>query len=390
MEALDRARRMIAAYAGLDPPAWALQARIEERMLRTGVGSAEEYVEKTSRDARELEALCEALRVGETRFFRQRSHVEALAEHIIPELGQKRAETRTLKAWSAGCASGEEAYTMAILLRERLPPGFAIRVMATDISASALSKAASGRYPDAAVSDVPEAVRDRWLVRDEKTREWVVRPEIARTVEFAQQSLIGGPPFPRRMDLILCRNVLIYFDRVAREKTLDRLVDALAPGGYLLLGYAEYLRGRELLIESVRAADCVVYRKREGTSTKPPTGTIRTRTRVRTPSLPPLTVPVTPVAPAIVSLDGVVADGDAAAAKLRKVVGRPAIVLLDGAEFLPDDAATAIRRAAQAAPMVIVAARPGVLRWIGRTQLGDDVRIAPDIVTARKLLEPAR
>src|SRR5262245_46902460 len=191
MEALDRARRMIAAYAGLDPPAWALQARIEERMLRTGVASAEAYVDQTSKDARELEALCEALRVGETRFFRQRSHVEALAEHIIPELGKKCAESRTVKAWSAGCASGEEAYTLAILLRERLPPGFRVRVMATDISATALSRAAAGRYPDAAVSDVPQDIRARWLMHDEKRGEWVVRPEIARSVEFAQQSLIG-------------------------------------------------------------------------------------------------------------------------------------------------------------------------------------------------------
>jgi chemotaxis methyl-accepting protein methylase len=390
VEALDRVRKVIAAYAGLDPPSWALQARIEERMLRTGVGSAEAYVDKASKDARELEALCEALRVGETRFFRQRTHVEALAEHVIPELGQRRADTRTVRAWSAGCASGEEAYTMAILLRERLPPGFTVRVTATDISATALARAAAGRYADAAVSDVPEDVRSRWLVRDVARNEWVVRPEIARSVEFSQQSLIGGPPYPRRVDLILCRNVLIYFDRVAREKTLDRLVDALAPGGYLLLGYAEYLRGRDEKMESVRVADCVVYRKREGLHSKPPTTTIKTRTRTRTPSLPPNTVPVTPVAPAIVSIDGVVPDGDAAAAKLRKVVGRPAILLLDGAEFLPDEAATAIRRAAQAGPLVVVAARPGVLRWIGRTQLGDDVRIAPDIVTARKLLEAPR
>src|SRR5262249_34939412 len=155
-----------------------LQARIEERMLRTGVASAEAYVDKASKDARELEALCEALRVGETRFFRQRTHVEALAEHVIPELGQKRAETRAVRAWSAGCASGEEAYTLAILLREQLPPGFAVRVLATDISATALARAAAGRYPDAAVSDVPDKVRTRWLVRDEPRREWVVRPEI--------------------------------------------------------------------------------------------------------------------------------------------------------------------------------------------------------------------
>jgi chemotaxis protein methyltransferase CheR len=389
MDALERARKMIGAYAGLDPPAWALQARIEERMLRTGVESAEAYVDKASRDARELEALCEALRVGETRFFRQRAHVEALAEHIIPELGRLRAGARAVKAWSAGCASGEEAYTMAILLRERLPAGFTARVLATDISASALARAATGRYPDAAICDMPTELRDRWLVRTTEPHPmWAVRPEIARTVEFAQQSLAAGA-FPRRCDLVLCRNVLIYFDRATREKTLDRLVDALAPGGYLLLGYAEHLRGRDALIESVRAADSIVYRKREGLGTRPPTGTIRTRTRARTPSVPPRTIPVSPVAPAIVSLDGVVADGDMAAQKLRRVVGRPAILLLDGAEFLADEAAVAIRRAAQAGPIVIVAARPGVLRWIGRTLLGDDVRIAPDVVSARKLLEPS-
>src|SRR5262249_39632248 len=155
----------------------------------------------------------------------------------------------------------------------------------------------SGRYLDAAVSDVPQAILSRWLVRDDAKREWVVRPEIAHTVEFAQQSLTSSDRYPRRIDLILCRNVLIYFDRRAREKTLDRLVDALAPGGYLLLGYAEHLHGRDDKVEPVRAGDVIVYRKRTGLPSRPPTTKVQTRVRTRTPSLPPQTIPVTPVAP---------------------------------------------------------------------------------------------
>src|SRR5262245_51792144 len=98
-------------------------------MLAAGAPSPESYVERVSRDTRELLALCEALRVGETRFFRHRAHVEALERRVIPRLGRLRASERKILGWSAGCATGEEAFTLAILLRERLPQSFAIRVL---------------------------------------------------------------------------------------------------------------------------------------------------------------------------------------------------------------------------------------------------------------------
>ncbi|HJZ85399.1 MAG TPA: protein-glutamate O-methyltransferase CheR [Polyangia bacterium] len=392
MDALARARQLLAAYAGLDPPAWALRARVELRMLEAGAKSPEAYVERLANDPRELGLLCEALRVGETRFFRHRAHVAALTGLVIPDLLARRAQTRRLRAWSAGCATGEEAYTLAMLLLEALPRGFSVRVLATDLSAAALAHARTGRYSEAAVSGVPAQLAERWLARA-RGGGFEVRPELARVVELREHSLTGAD-FPRERDLILCRNVLIYFDRAARERALDRLLVSLAPGGYLLLGYAEFLRGRDGEVETVRSPDGVVYRKREpgarkGPRAAAPTAPVRTRIRTPTQPVPRDLAGATRSPPATVALDGVIGDARAATERLREVVGRPAAVLLDGAEFLADEAAAAIRRAAAAGPLVLVASRAGVLRWIGRTGLCDDVRIAPDVESAHRELAGA-
>jgi chemotaxis protein methyltransferase CheR len=392
--ALDEVRRLIARRAGISPPDWALRARVEERMLATAAPSVEAYSARLESDGRELETLCEALRVGETRFFRHRAHVAALRERIIPALAGRRAGARAISAWSAGCATGEEAFTLAMLLCEGLPAGFAVRVLASDLSATALERARTGRYPAAALAEVPPALAERWLVAEGSA--FQVRDELRELVEFEQRSLTA-PAFPRDVDLILCRNVLIYFERGERERALDRLCQSLAPGGYLLLGYAEVLRGREAIVESLHSPDGVVYMKREAArpqagrapAVAPPAASPPRTVAARPVAMPPRELPrdePPATSPATVRLDGVIADEKTAADRLRAVVGQPALVLLDGADFLCDEAAAVVRRAAAAARVVLVASRPGVLRWIGRTGLGDVVRIVPDVQTGEREL----
>ena len=147
---------LLASRAGLDPPGWALEARVRERAQALGV-SDEEYVARAIADSVELDRLIELLRVGETRFFRHRAQLAALDERVLPSL------RGTVAAWSAGCASGEEAWTLAMMLAER---GLGFSLWATDLSAAALARARDGRYPAARVhSDVPAALRARYFRR---------------------------------------------------------------------------------------------------------------------------------------------------------------------------------------------------------------------------------
>jgi chemotaxis protein methyltransferase CheR len=214
----ERLAPLLALRAGLDPPSWALAARVRERARALGV-TDEEYVARAAGDPQELDRLIELLRVGETRFFRHRAQLEAVAERVLPSLHGK------VSAWSAGCASGEEAWTLAMLLCERGGP-FAL--WATDLSAAALARAKSGRYPATRVAtEVPAALRARYFQRVGEDE--VVDARLRRHVRFEAHNLAGATG-GRAFELISCRNVLIYFDEARRAEAVARLVRALAPG----------------------------------------------------------------------------------------------------------------------------------------------------------------
>ncbi|HEX6834974.1 MAG TPA: protein-glutamate O-methyltransferase CheR [Polyangia bacterium] len=349
---------LLAARAGLDPPAWALEARVRERATALGV-SDEDYVTRAAADAAELDRLIELLRVGETRFFRHRAQLAALAERVLPTLRSPVA------AWSAGCASGEEAWTLAMLLAER---GVGFDVWATDLSAAALARARQGRYAAARVeADVPPALRARYFRRigDDD----VINDRLRAHVRFDAHNLLaatGG----RELDLILCRNVLIYFDEARRAEVVARLVRALKPGGWLVVGYSEALRDQPELTAEAHA----IYKKQlSAVSRQPSARAVAARTALAsaapvgvTPM--PVAAPMTVPAVARVVLRGDYVDGKRLAAELRAVVGDARALLdLDGATFLGDDAARVLRRALEAAPALEVrATRPAIRRWLGR------------------------
>ena len=356
---------LLASRAGIDPPPWAVEARVRERAAALGV-SDEEYVARAAADAGELDRLIELLRVGETRFFRHGAQLAALRERVLPSL---RSSSSGVAAWSAGCASGEEAWTLAMMLAER---GGAFSVWATDLSTTALARAREGRYPAARVGDeVPAALRTRYFRRIGSDE--VINDRLRAQVRFEAHNLLaatGG----REFDLILCRNVLIYFDDARRAEAVARLVRALKPGGWLLVGYSETLRDQPELVAEAHA----VYRRPaagdppSAISRQPsarPAATPRPASppaATRSPSMPsPL--PSASPSPRVV-LRGDYVDGKRLAAELRAVVGDARAVLdLDGATFLGDDAARVLRRAVEAAPgLEVRATRPAIRRWLGR------------------------
>jgi chemotaxis protein methyltransferase CheR len=403
--------RRLAEHAGLELPAWVLSSRIEARLDSTGM-DAQGYLGlvNSPHGRGELHLLVEAVRVGETRFFRHAAQVQALVEVVVP--AWRARGRRTFRAWSAGCATGEEPYTLALVLARLVPRG-ALSIVATDVSEEALAVARTARYPASTLAHVP-ADRQDGLVAD--GRDGVrVRPDVAALVTFQRHNLVDDEA-PRGFDLVWCRNVLIYFGAAARAHAARHLVAACEPGGFVFVGYSESLREIPEL-DAVRAGDAVIYRRLTADEAQ---------ARPRTPSQPPAVVPAVlpfrrtppagvpvqvapssssstrvpaaprpalagaPVAPASdlvtrgpddrFALRGRCDDPRALAADLGRALARPGIgqlvVELDEAELIADEIAPVLRRAraageASGVAVRFAAARPGALRWLRRHRLED-------------------
>jgi chemotaxis protein methyltransferase CheR len=232
---LDRAARAAVAVAGepLDAPALAgrLRSAPPDDPVRT--------------------AFVQALTIRETHFFRVRGQFEALAERVLPDLlarptgsGMQAAGSgkQRLRLWSAGCSTGEEAWSLAILLERLAPPGCHATVLATDVDERALEHARRGIYGPRSFRETPEWVRARWFTPTDGG--WAIDPRLRRRVHFARLNLVADPypSYETRtsgIDLLLCRNVLIYFTAEARARTAARLAACVAPGGWLAVAPAE-------------------------------------------------------------------------------------------------------------------------------------------------------
>jgi chemotaxis methyl-accepting protein methylase len=239
----------IAGEAGLDVGAYkdrCLRRRIAVRMRACGVHTYHEYLGVLDRLPDEFDRLLDALTINVTKFFRNRETWDTLAASVLPALVQ--ARDGRLRAWSAGCSSGEEPYTIVMLLAMvleklgRISWLDRVRVDATDFDKASLEAARAGRYQLKVFSEAPSDAPRRFCVPiDAETVE--VRPEFRALVDFRRHDLLRDPPVTQGYDLIFCRNVVIYFDRETQEKLMTRFTDALAPDGYLVLGKVETIFG---------------------------------------------------------------------------------------------------------------------------------------------------
>jgi chemotaxis protein methyltransferase CheR len=239
------------------------------RMHATGCGTAGSYLERLeARWADESGALAAELTVGETFFFRDVDQLRAVAERVLPERVAARGPDKRLRILSAGCASGEEPYSLAILAREALPDftEWDVRVTAVDVNPVALARARAARFSAWSMRATPRETIDRWFHRD--GRELVLDAGVRESVTFHERNLADDDPLfwsPAAYDLVLCRNVLMYFTPAAMRRTVDRLGEALLPGGFLFLGHAETLRGLTQPLALCHTHDAFYYRK-HGTS----------------------------------------------------------------------------------------------------------------------------
>jgi chemotaxis protein methyltransferase CheR len=220
-------------------------ARIGKRMRRLGITCFRDYLRllEESPDHEEPVEMLNAISTNVTHFFREPKHFE----HLADWLARWRVERRTrFRFWCAAAASGEEAYSMAMVIRENLPPDSDVRILATDLSTRALGEAREGVYGAKDLRAVPEAFVRRYFNWEETGhgRRFRVSPALAGLVTFARLNLAQTPyPMSGPFDAIYCRNAMIYFDDNVRRRLLDECWRLLRPGGYLVVGSAESLAG---------------------------------------------------------------------------------------------------------------------------------------------------
>ena len=243
---------------------YAMERRLRERLRVLGLGSFRAYYQRLRyhpEGQAELENAVDVLTTNETYFFREAYQLEAFERSILPELRERNAASKRVTVWSAGCSTGEEVYTIAmILLASGAFPGWDIRVFGSDISRRVIQHARRGVYGESSF----RAMQPRYgRFFQEGPRGRVVANEVKSICHFGQLNLLDRErsALIGSADVIFCRNVLIYFDDRSRDRVVQTFHDRLAPGGYLLLGHSESLLHRATQFEIVHLDRDIVYRR---------------------------------------------------------------------------------------------------------------------------------
>ncbi|MDB6119149.1 MAG: putative chemotaxis CheB/CheR fusion protein [Verrucomicrobiaceae bacterium] len=240
--------------------------RIERRIGIAQLRSPEEYLELLQQSPLEVVALGRDLLISVTRFFRDAEVYEALSKEVLPLLLKQAEERKTLRMWVPGCATGEEAYSIAMLVQELITARgerWNVKIFATDVDGHSLESAGRGSYPKSIAADVPPELLARYFVEDAGA--YRICTQIREQVVFARQNILRDPPFTK-LDLISCRNLLIYLQPAAQQKVMTLFHFALRPGGALLLGTSETIGDREHAFDTVNAKMRLFRRRGDSTA----------------------------------------------------------------------------------------------------------------------------
>jgi chemotaxis protein methyltransferase CheR len=227
-----------------------LVGRLAPRMRALSIASFGAYFDRVTADRDELVRMIDSVCTNETQFFREPKQFAFLESEVLPrwraeaERGERRREIR---AWSAGCSTGEEPYSIAMSLLAHVPD-WSIEIVATDLSTKVLDRAAAGIWPIERAAQIPMHYRKAFMLRGSGPQEgkMAARPEVSALMRFARVNLHHETyPISGRFDLIFCRNVLIYFDAPSKRRIIDRLLDRLTPRGLFFLGHSESLNSHE-------------------------------------------------------------------------------------------------------------------------------------------------
>jgi len=248
-----------------------LKSRLMKRMRTLDITSFSHYFDYVSSPrgrSEELVRMIDVVTTNKTDFLREPKHFDFLANQLLPNLvasGRSGAHGK-LNVWSAGCSSGEEPYTLSMILTDYFEKqkNYNFSVLATDISTRVLAIAQRGIYPEKTVKPINQELKRKYLMHGKGSQEGFYRivPELRKRIDFRRLNLIEGKDFEikKRMDIIFCRNVIIYFDKQTQIRLFKKFYNQLVPGGYMFIGHSETLNGINSRFVSVAAS---VYRKPE-------------------------------------------------------------------------------------------------------------------------------
>ncbi|WP_018126061.1 CheR family methyltransferase [Desulfovibrio oxyclinae] len=245
------------------------ESRFRKRLGELGLSSFSDYIKFLKFDSarrEEMVRLFEMVTTNETSFFRDQKQLDAFRDHVLKDVidQQRAAKKMELNIWSAGCSSGEEPYTLSIILHEMLGleiSRWRIRISANDLSKAMIDKAREGLYPEYAFKTTPDAMRKKYFKQDGDL--WRINRDVTRMVDFKLMNLNESATLKRipRSHIVFCRNVIIYFDESMKKRVVNSFYDNLVPGGYLMLGHSESLHKVSKTFKPIFHPGAIAYKK---------------------------------------------------------------------------------------------------------------------------------
>jgi len=243
----EQLRQLVAEYTGInlsEHKQEMLYSRLSRRLRALNLDSFASYYEYLRQHGgEELIPFVNAMTTNLTAFFRESHHFEILATDILPQLMARKQHSRRIRIWSAGCATGEEAYCIAMIVKEVVPVGWDVKILATDLDSNVVAKAQRGVYEVAKLEQLSPTRRQRWFRQDRQlgSSQMQISTDLQALITFKTLNLIHSWPMRGPLDVIFCRNVVIYFSKETQQTLFDRFANLLDDEGYLLIGHSESL-----------------------------------------------------------------------------------------------------------------------------------------------------
>jgi len=237
-----------------------LESRLKERLREKHLDTIGEYFALISKDQGELKSFLDSITTNLTRFFRNQAHFDALEHFVVPELIKikKPSGNNTIRIWSAGCSTGEEPYTIAMLLNEVLSPPWKFEIVASDLSLKSLMLAKEGFFAESRIAGVPDDYLKKYFEKVEGG--YKIAQNVMSKIRFDYHNLINDSGL-RNMDVVFCRNVIIYFDEAAQNAVINKFWDSMNSKSFLFIGHSESLFGMDTKFEFLKTQWATLYSK---------------------------------------------------------------------------------------------------------------------------------
>ncbi len=237
-----------------------LESRLKDRLKKTNIKDLDEYYKVIIKEPEELKVLLDAVTTNLTSFFRNATQFYALENYILPDL-QKRKKDKKIKIWSAGCSTGEEPYSIAMVVKEKLDSSWQCEIIASDISFNSLIKAKEGFYHSSKVGGIPPVLLKKYTVPVGDG--YQIIEDLKNMIRFDYHNLKYDSGL-KNFDIVFCRNVIIYFDAKAQVEVLNRIYESMADYSYLFIGHSESLFGMNTKFVFTKIGEACLYMKKDG------------------------------------------------------------------------------------------------------------------------------